>query len=82
MAKARSLQEYVPEYVTEHASKVLETIAEAMPIGTDAVGNSAGDMDHIMDLLANAQDEGNAAATRLKFQTDEADSFKQSRSSR
>ena len=78
VAKARSLQEYVPEYVTEHASKALETIEEAMSIGTDAVGNSAGDMDHIMTCLANAQDEGNAAATRLKFQTDEAESFKES----
>ena len=82
VAKARTLQEYVPEYVTEHASKVLETIEKAMSIGTDAVGNSAGDMDHIMTCLANAQDEGNVAATRLKFQTDEAESFKQSRSSK
>ena len=69
-------------YVAEHASKVLETTAEAMSIGTDAVGKSAGDMDHSMACLANAQDEGNVAATRLKFQTEEAESFKQSRSSR
>ena len=38
VAEAMTLQEYVPEYVTEHASKVLETVEEAMPIGTDAVG--------------------------------------------
>ena len=64
VAKARTLQEYVPVNVAEHAGKVLETIAEAMSIGTDAVGKSAGDMDHIMACLANAQDEGNVAATR------------------
>ena len=71
----------MPVYVTEHAGKVLDTIEQAMSMGNDAVGSSAGDMDHIIACLTNAQDEGNVAATRLKFQTDEGESFKQSQSS-
>ena len=68
----------MPEYVTEHADKVVKEIEQAMSTGNDAVGSSSGVMEQIMTCLQNAQDEGNAAATRLKFQTDEAESFKQS----
>ena len=82
VAKARSLQEYVPAYVTEHAGKVLDTIEQAMSMGNDAVGSSAGEMENIMTCLQNAQEEGNVDVTRLKFHTDEAENFKKSRGSR
>ena len=73
--KAGAHTELIPDYVIKNAESVGQKMDEALASAGKTIIDGQGEVEDILEQLKDLHEKGNAAATKLRLQIEEAEKF-------